>query len=276
MGKKHGYHKSHPRDGSRPTILMLATGEVLAGEEQVEEQRKKLKLDETERAKRDWVISVKKKGVTCERQLFHSVAKVDYFTLRHGFIAAHLSTNNTFNFQKYIRRLLEDDFKVVVGVSPTMWFLVVLFLLVDVYGWHVYLWVSFLPLINAFELALFIFVTILIQLALFNLFSLYFPIGDHGNAFQERSARRPNCPRDKAMARGGEGQEEERTSRFKINMARLEDSVWSSTNSRTNSPESSSHYRTPTLVEFASHPLTRDDGEIVAKEQSSAELSFCR
>lgn len=83
------------------------------------------------------------------RQFLHSVAKVDYFTLRHGFISAHLSTNNTFNFQKYIQRSLEDDFKAVVGIGPVMWLIVVIFLLVDVHGWHVYLWVSFLPLIIA-------------------------------------------------------------------------------------------------------------------------------
>ncbi|KAL7127301.1 hypothetical protein ABFS83_14G245500 [Erythranthe nasuta] len=81
------------------------------------------------------------------RQFFNSVAKIDYFTLRHGFISAHLSTNNSFNFQKYIQRSLEDDFKSVVGISPTMWLLVVIFMLVDVHGWNVYLWVSFLPLI---------------------------------------------------------------------------------------------------------------------------------
>ncbi|KAF8403026.1 hypothetical protein HHK36_011121 [Tetracentron sinense] len=81
------------------------------------------------------------------RQFFNSVAKVDYLTLRHGFISAHLSTNIPFNFQKYIRRSLENDFKAVVGISPLMWFIVVIFMLVDVHGWHVYLWVSFLPLI---------------------------------------------------------------------------------------------------------------------------------
>ncbi|XP_075498933.1 MLO-like protein 3 [Primulina tabacum] len=81
------------------------------------------------------------------RQFFHSVAKIDSVTLRHGFISAHLSTNNSFNFQKYIQRSLEDDFKAVVGISPVMWFVVVIFLLVDVHGWNAYLWVSFLPLI---------------------------------------------------------------------------------------------------------------------------------
>lgn len=81
------------------------------------------------------------------RQFFRSVAKIDYLTLRHGFISAHLSTNNSFNFQKYIQRSLEDDFKAVVGISPIMWFVVVIFLLVDVHGWNAYLWVSFLPLV---------------------------------------------------------------------------------------------------------------------------------
>lgn len=82
------------------------------------------------------------------RQFFHSVAKVDYLTLRHGFIAAHLSArHNNFNFQKYIQRSLEEDFKVVVSISPFMWFLVVILMLVDVHGWNVYLWVSYAPLL---------------------------------------------------------------------------------------------------------------------------------
>ncbi|XP_022888594.1 MLO-like protein 3 isoform X2 [Olea europaea var. sylvestris] len=82
------------------------------------------------------------------RQFFNSVAKVDYFTLRHGFITAHLSSRyNNFNFQKYIERSLDEDFKVVVSISPLMWFLVVIFFLVDVHGWHLYLWISFIPLL---------------------------------------------------------------------------------------------------------------------------------
>ncbi|KAI9194206.1 hypothetical protein LWI28_003965 [Acer negundo] len=80
------------------------------------------------------------------RQFFNSVAKVDYLTLRHGFITAHFSTNNYFNFQNYIQRSLEDDFKLVVGISPFMWLLMVILMLVDVQGWHVFLWVSFVPL----------------------------------------------------------------------------------------------------------------------------------
>ncbi|KAK7853806.1 mlo-like protein 6 [Quercus suber] len=64
------------------------------------------------------------------RQFFRSVPKVDYLTLRHGFIVAHLApeSRTKFNFQRYIKRSLEEDFKVVVG-------------------WYSYLWLPFLPLI---------------------------------------------------------------------------------------------------------------------------------
>ncbi|XP_050242918.1 MLO-like protein 3 [Quercus robur] len=82
------------------------------------------------------------------RQFIHSVAKVDYLTLRHGFISAHLSSRlDNFNFKNYIQRSLEEDFKAVVGISPLMWFLVVLLLLLDVYNWNVFLWVSYIPLL---------------------------------------------------------------------------------------------------------------------------------
>ncbi|CAE6075210.1 unnamed protein product [Arabidopsis arenosa] len=81
------------------------------------------------------------------RQFFNSVAKVDYLTLRHGFIFAHVSSNNAFNFQNYIQRSLHEDFKTVVGISPLMWLTVVIFMLLDVYGWRVYFYMSFVPLI---------------------------------------------------------------------------------------------------------------------------------
>ncbi|XP_030925345.1 MLO-like protein 6 [Quercus lobata] len=83
------------------------------------------------------------------RQFFRSVPKVDYLTLRHGFIVAHLApeSQTKFNFQIYIKRSLEEDFKVVVGISPTIWFFAVLFLLFNTHGWFSYLWLPFLPLI---------------------------------------------------------------------------------------------------------------------------------
>ncbi|VYS59417.1 unnamed protein product [Arabidopsis thaliana] len=81
------------------------------------------------------------------RQFYNSVAKVDYLTLRHGFIFAHVSSNNAFNFQNYIQRSLHEDFKTVVGISPLMWLTVVIFMLLDVSGWRVYFYMSFVPLI---------------------------------------------------------------------------------------------------------------------------------
>ncbi|KAM0949464.1 hypothetical protein DsansV1_C05g0052761 [Dioscorea sansibarensis] len=109
------------------------------------------------------------------RQFIRSVFKVDYMTLRHGFIMvshvdfhaeldnmffsrilvcwfefqAHLSPHSStkFDFQKYIKRSLENDFKVVVGISPTIWFSAVVFLLFNTHGWNSYLWMPFIPLV---------------------------------------------------------------------------------------------------------------------------------
>ncbi|KAH7523384.1 hypothetical protein FEM48_Zijuj06G0005200 [Ziziphus jujuba var. spinosa] len=50
------------------------------------------------------------------RQFFGSVTKVDYLTMRQGFINAHFAPNSKFDFHKYVKRSMEDDFKVVVGV----------------------------------------------------------------------------------------------------------------------------------------------------------------
>ncbi|KAL8255792.1 hypothetical protein R6Q59_030859 [Mikania micrantha] len=84
------------------------------------------------------------------RQFIMSVPKVDYMTLRHGFVMAHLSPNSqtSFDFHKYINRSLEDDFKLVVGISPPIWFLAVLFLLFSTNSWKSYLWLPFIPLIT--------------------------------------------------------------------------------------------------------------------------------
>ncbi|XP_006340147.1 MLO-like protein 6 [Solanum tuberosum] len=83
------------------------------------------------------------------RQFVRSVPKVDYLTLRHGFITAHLAPQShiSFDFQKYIKRSLEEDFKVVVSISPPIWFLAVLFLLFNTHGWYSYLWLPFIPLL---------------------------------------------------------------------------------------------------------------------------------
>ncbi|KAG8632204.1 hypothetical protein MANES_18G003100v8 [Manihot esculenta] len=80
------------------------------------------------------------------QQFFRSVTKADYLTMRHGFVSVHLTPSSKFDFQKYIKRSLEDDFKVVVGISPLLWASVVLFLLFNVHGWHAMFWFSVLPL----------------------------------------------------------------------------------------------------------------------------------
>ncbi|KAG5114694.1 hypothetical protein JHK82_037963 [Glycine max] len=83
------------------------------------------------------------------RQFVRSVPKVDYLTLRHGFMMTHLGlqSHQKFNFRKYIKRSLEEDFRVVVEISPPIWFITVLFLLFNTHGWYSYLWLPFAPLI---------------------------------------------------------------------------------------------------------------------------------
>ncbi|XP_026417833.1 MLO-like protein 6 isoform X2 [Papaver somniferum] len=88
--------------------------------------------------------------ITCFfRQFVRSVPKVDYLTLRHGFITAHLAPQSAvqFDFQKYMRRSLDEDFKVVVGISPVLWFFSLLFLMACTNGLRSYLWLPFIPLI---------------------------------------------------------------------------------------------------------------------------------
>ncbi|CAK7355511.1 unnamed protein product [Dovyalis caffra] len=80
------------------------------------------------------------------RQFFASVTKVDYLTLRHGFINAHFAPNSKFNFHNYIKRSMEDDFKVVVGISIPLWICSVIFQLLNVYGWYTLTWLPFVPL----------------------------------------------------------------------------------------------------------------------------------
>ncbi|XP_061948948.1 MLO-like protein 10 isoform X1 [Populus nigra] len=81
------------------------------------------------------------------RQFFISVSKSDYLTLRNGFITVHLAPGSKFNFQKYIKRSLEDDFKLVVGVSPVLWASFVIFLLLNVNGLQALFWASIIPVI---------------------------------------------------------------------------------------------------------------------------------
>ncbi|XP_019419097.1 PREDICTED: MLO-like protein 13 [Lupinus angustifolius] len=87
-----------------------------------------------------WLISFFK-------QFYGSVTESDYTALRQGFIKEHCSHKPDFNFHKYIMRTLEVDFKKIVGIRWHLWLFVVLFLLLNLHGWHTYFWLSFLPLI---------------------------------------------------------------------------------------------------------------------------------
>ncbi|KAJ0986984.1 hypothetical protein J5N97_005340 [Dioscorea zingiberensis] len=81
------------------------------------------------------------------KQFYASVTKSDYKALRSGFIMKHCTSNPNFDFHRYMMRALEDDFKLVVGISWYLWLFVIIFLLMNVNGWHTYFWLSFLPLI---------------------------------------------------------------------------------------------------------------------------------
>ncbi|XP_008783729.2 MLO-like protein 3 [Phoenix dactylifera] len=94
-----------------------------------------------------WTTTSVYMWIRCFFRQFYVVDKVDYLTLRNGFILAHFSRRRTFNFQKYIKRALDDDFKTVIRISPFMWFLMVIFMLIDIHRWYSYFWLSFLPLV---------------------------------------------------------------------------------------------------------------------------------
>eukprot|EP00252_Welwitschia_mirabilis_P003991 TRINITY_DN14103_c0_g1_i1.p1 TRINITY_DN14103_c0_g1~~TRINITY_DN14103_c0_g1_i1.p1 ORF type:complete len:312 (-),score=42.51 TRINITY_DN14103_c0_g1_i1:24-959(-) len=81
------------------------------------------------------------------KQFYGSVTKTDYAYLRLGFIQTHCKGNPTFNFHRYMMRTLEADFKKVVGISATLWGFAVLFLLLNIEGWHTYFWIAFIPLL---------------------------------------------------------------------------------------------------------------------------------
>ncbi|XP_012091678.1 MLO-like protein 12 [Jatropha curcas] len=81
------------------------------------------------------------------RQFYGSVSKVDYLTLRHGFITAHFEQGRNFDFQKYIKRALEKDFGVVVGISFWIWIFSVFYIFFNAHKFYSYLWLPFIPLV---------------------------------------------------------------------------------------------------------------------------------
>ncbi|KAK8970181.1 MLO-like protein 6 [Platanthera guangdongensis] len=76
-----------------------------------------------------------------------SVSKADYFALRRGFIDAHLGRNTKFNFQKFLRRTLDKDFKSLVTISLPLWTYVIFFILFGTRGFYAHFWLPFIPLV---------------------------------------------------------------------------------------------------------------------------------
>ncbi|OMP09511.1 Mlo-related protein [Corchorus olitorius] len=81
------------------------------------------------------------------KQFYSSVTESEYIALREGFIMKHCPEDREFNFHKYMMLSLERDFRHVVGISWYQWLFVVVFMTLNVDGWHTYFWLSFLPVI---------------------------------------------------------------------------------------------------------------------------------
>lgn len=81
------------------------------------------------------------------KQFYGSVTKSDYSALRLGFIMTHCRGNPKFNFHRYMIRALEADFKTVVGIRWYLWIFFILFLLLNINGWHTYFWMAFIPFV---------------------------------------------------------------------------------------------------------------------------------
>ncbi|KAF2927522.1 MLO-like protein 13 [Oryza sativa Japonica Group] len=101
----------------------------------------------SERTKGLWMkLAVVSWIIAFFKQFHDSVSKSDYKALRSAFGLKHFPSHPSFNFYKYLIRALEHDFKRVVGISWYMWLFVILFLLLNINGWHTYFWLAFLPL----------------------------------------------------------------------------------------------------------------------------------
>nr|ACN85306.1 Mlo family protein [Oryza ridleyi] len=101
----------------------------------------------SERTKGFWMkLAVVSWIIAFLKQFHDSVNKSDYKALRSAFGLRHFPSHPYFDFHKYMVRALEHDFKRVVGISWHLWLFVILFLLLNINGWHTYFWLAFLPL----------------------------------------------------------------------------------------------------------------------------------
>uniref|UniRef100_A0A1D1XTS1 MLO-like protein n=2 Tax=Anthurium amnicola TaxID=1678845 RepID=A0A1D1XTS1_9ARAE len=80
------------------------------------------------------------------RQFKVSITKSDYMALRLGFIATH-KLPLSYDFHKYMVRSMEDEFHESVGISWPLWGYAVLCVFINIHGFNVYFWLSFIPAI---------------------------------------------------------------------------------------------------------------------------------
>lgn len=78
------------------------------------------------------------------RQFGRSVVRADYLTLRKGFIMNHNLTSK-YDFHSYMIRSMEEEFQRIVGVSAPLWGFVVAFMLLNIKGSNLYLWIATIP-----------------------------------------------------------------------------------------------------------------------------------
>lgn len=76
-----------------------------------------------------------------------AISKIDYFTLRNGFITANFAETRDFNFQKFLARAYDDDFEQVVGVRFWIWIFCILFIFFSAHVFYNHYWLTFLPLV---------------------------------------------------------------------------------------------------------------------------------
>ncbi|KMZ61280.1 MLO-like protein 14 [Zostera marina] len=79
------------------------------------------------------------------RQFGGTVVRADYLTLRMGFITNHNLTSR-YDFHSYMIRSMEEEFKMIVGVSGTLWGFVIAFMLFNVNGSNLYFWIAIIPI----------------------------------------------------------------------------------------------------------------------------------
>ncbi|MQM23111.1 hypothetical protein Taro_056172 [Colocasia esculenta] len=81
------------------------------------------------------------------RQFKTSVSKADYLALRHGFITGYFPQDQSYDFHKFLRRSLDQEFSMVVEISHWSWTYAVLFIFFNAQGFYSYFWLPVIPLV---------------------------------------------------------------------------------------------------------------------------------